>query len=230
MIRFFAALAAFELCSPRTQPTKLYMTDDQNKGRQDLSSKAKDAARPAPDDRDATIERLERAVAEERQHGAMLLKTAEELRFKTGILETSYATQLEDARLRSETAERGLADQQAQMAALETAHEEALRLLAEARAELESVSADPGQLRGAPGPADRMPINTISQDDAESRAQEGSLTINKLMRDSSWADEGQPGGHKKKHPETPVLSDQDAPPEELIAPELVFTVEGDDDS
>ena len=206
------------------------MTDDQIKNPQDLASKAKGAAPPAPDDRDATIERLERAVAEERQHGAMLLKTAEELRFKAGILETSYAKQLEDARLHSETAERELADQQAQMAALETAHEEAMRLLAEARAELERVSAGSDQLRKAPGPTDGMKINTIAQDDAESRAQEGSLTINKLMRDSSWADERQPGGHEKKHPEAQVLSDQDSPPEELIAPELVFTVEGDDDS
>jgi len=209
---------------------KLCMTDDRNKGRQGLPSKTRDTALPAPDDRDAIIERLGRAVAEERQHGAMLLKTAEELRFKAGILETSYATQLEDARLRSETAERELADRQAQMAALETAHEEAMRLLAEARAELERVSADPGQLREAPGPTDGMQISAIKKDDTESRAQEGSLTINKLMRDSSWADDGQPGGHDKKHPEAQVLSDQDSTPEELIAPELVFTVEGDDNS
>ena len=67
----------------------------------------------------------------------MLPKTVEELRFKAGILEKSYATQLEDARLHSETANRELADQQAPMAALETAHEDAMRLLAEARAELE---------------------------------------------------------------------------------------------
>jgi len=215
----------------RTQLTKLCMTDDRNKGRQGLPSKTRDAALPAPDDRDAIIERLERAVAEERQHGAVLLKTAEELRFKAGILETSYATQLEDARLRSETAERELADRQAQMAALETAHEEAMRLLAEARAELERVSADPGQVRKAPGPTDGMQISsTTTQDDTESQAQEGSLTINKLMRDSSWADEGQPGGHEKKHPEAQVPTDQDSTPEELIAPELVFTVEGDDDS
>jgi len=206
------------------------MTDDQIKDRQDLPNKAEGAAPPAPDDRDAIIGRLERAVAEERQHAAMLRKTAEELRFKVGILEKSYAKQLEDARLRSETAERELADQQARMAALETAHEDAMRLLTEARTELEHIPADRGQLRNALTSTDGMQINAIAQDDAESRVEEGSQTINRLMIDSSWADERQPVGHEKEHPEAQVRADQDLPAEELVAPELVFTAKGDDDS
>lgn len=205
------------------------MTDDQIKDCKGLTKEARGVIPSAPDERDATIERLERAVAEERQHAATLRKTVEELRFKTGILETSYTKQLEDARLRSETAERELADQQARIATLETAHEDAMRLLAEARAELERVPAASGQLRKALASTDDMHINNSEHDDAES--QEGSLTINKLMRDSSWTDELRPGGREKEHPEARVpATEQDSPTEELIAPELVFAAKGDDES
>lgn len=198
------------------------MTDDQTKGRKDLPNETSGVASSAPDERDATIERLERAVAEERQHAATLRKTVEDLRFKTGILETSYTKQLEDARLRGETAVRELADQQAQMAALETAHEDALRLLAEARAELERVPDARGQLRKA--------LASTDGTQAGAESQEGSLTINRLMRDSRWAEERQSGDHEEEHPEAQVPVEQDSPTEELVAPELVFTAEGDDGS
>ncbi len=203
------------------------MAGNQIKDLLSLPNKAKGAAPSTPDERGATIERLEHEVAEERQHAAMLCKTVEELRFKAGILEKSYAKQLEDARLRSETAERELADQQARIAALETAHEDAMRLLAEARRELERAPADRGQSRKALASTDSMRMNASAQDDAESGAQEGLPTINELMTDSSWADEGQPVGHEKEHPEEQVRADQESSPEELIAPDLVYTVKGD---
>jgi chromosome segregation ATPase len=205
------------------------MTDDQIKDPPGLSNDAEGAAPPAPDHRDAIIERLERAVAGEREHAATLRKTAEELRFRVGILEKSYAKQLEDARLRSETAERELADQRDRMAALETAHEDAVRLLAEARTDLERIRADRGQLPKAFPPTHGVQINTTAQDDAESRGEEGSQTINRLMMGSSWADEGQPVGPEKEHPEAQARSDQDLPAEELVAPELVFAAKRDHD-
>ena len=198
------------------------MTDDKLKDPEGLPNETGDVASSAPDERDATIERLERAIAAEREHAATLRKTVEELRFRADILETSYTKQLDDAWLRSETAERELADQQAQMAALETDHENALKLLAEARAELERVPAARGQRRKTLASIDG------AQDAAELADQEG--TINKLMRDSSWAEERQSGEHEKKHPAASVPDEQDSPTEELVAPELVFTAEGDDES
>ena len=206
------------------------MADDQIKEPLGLPNKASGAAESATDERDATIERLERGIAEERQHTAMLRKTAEELRFKAEILETSYAKQLEDARLRSETAERELADQQAQIAALEAAHEDAMRLLTEARRELDRTPAGSGQLSKAVTSADGMRINSIGQDDAESQVQEGSLTINRLMKDSSWAGELEPIGHEKEDSEEHVRADQESTSEELIAPDLVFAAKRDANS
>lgn len=201
------------------------MTEDRIKDRQALPNKAKSAPPSAPDDRDAIIERLERAIAEESQHTAMLRKAAEESHFKAEILEKSYAKQLKDARLRSEAAERELADLKARMAELETAHEDAKRLLTKARTELEFSPSDRVQLRKALVSTDGTEID---QHDAESPVEEGSLTIDELMRDSNWAEEQPPVGREKEHPET--QTDQDLPPEEMISADLVFTVEGDDNS
>ena len=202
------------------------MTDDHIKDHQGLPNKAKDAAPTAPDNRDAVIERLERAVAEEREHAAMLRKTAEELRFKARVLEKSYAKQLEDARMCRETAERELADQQARMAALDSAREDAMRLLAETRTELERITADRDKLRKALASTDGMQIKTIAQDNTESRAEDSLLTINRLMKDSSLAGERRPVGREKEHADAQVRAGQESPSEELIAPELVFTVKG----
>ena len=47
-----------------------------------LASKLKREDPPGPDERDATIEKLERAIAEERDHSATLRKTIDELHFK----------------------------------------------------------------------------------------------------------------------------------------------------
>ena len=201
------------------------MTENRIKDRQALPNKAKSAPPSARDDRDATIERLERAIAEESQHTAMLRKAAEESRFKAEILEKSYAKQLKDARLRSEAAERELADLKARLAELETAHEDAKRLLTKARTELEFSPSNRVQLRKTLASTDGTEID---QHDAESPVEEGSLTIDELMRDSNWAEEHPPVGREKEHSET--RTDQDSPPEELISPDLVFTVEGDDNS
>jgi DNA repair exonuclease SbcCD ATPase subunit len=84
-----------------------------------------------PDERDATIERLERAIAEERQHSAALRTTIEELRFQLDILERSYSKQLADARQRGETAEQEATDLRARVSELEAAHEQAVRKSAE---------------------------------------------------------------------------------------------------
>jgi len=206
------------------------MADDQTKDAPGLPDKVEGAAESARDERDATIERLESAIAEERQHSATLRKTAEELRFKAEILETSYAKQLEDARLRSETAERDLADQQAQIAALETAHEDAMQSLAQARRELDRAPANAGKLRRALASTDGTGTDSIAQDDTESQVQEGSLTINTLMKDSSWAGELEPIGHEEENSEEQERADEESTSEELIAPDLVFTVKRNDNS
>lgn len=194
------------------------MTHDQAKRRPGHSKKVEAAAPLDADERDTIIERLERALAEEREHTATLRKRVEDLRFKAGILETSYTTQLEDARQRADKAEGELADLRNRMVTLESAHEDAMRLLAEARAELDRAPAQPDRLRKALAAS-------VSQHVPESELEEGSRTINKLMSDPSWAQEDQPGDDEEEP--TP---EQQPPAEDLIDPELVFTVEGEEDT
>ena len=68
---------------------------------------------PPSDTQNLEAERLEQALAEERQHAATLRASVEDLRFKMTILEKSYAKQLADARTRAEAAEKGLAEEKA---------------------------------------------------------------------------------------------------------------------
>lgn len=200
------------------------MTHDQAKGRPGHSKTVEAAAPPDADERDTIIERLERALAEECEHTATLRKRVEDLRFKAGILETSYTTQLEDARQRADKAEGELADLRNRMVTLESAHEDAMRLLAEARAELDRAPAQPDRLRKALA-ASVPQIDANGQHIPESELEEGSRTINKLMSDPSWAQEDQPGDDEEEP--TP---EQQPPAEDLIDPELVFTVEGEEDT
>jgi chromosome segregation ATPase len=111
------------------------------------------AAPPQTDQRDAEVERLEQALAEERQHTATLRATVEDLRFKATILEKSYAKQLADARARAEAAERGLAEEKARLAGIDGNHENTLRILAETRGQLANVAAERDMLLSnfAPG-------------------------------------------------------------------------------
>jgi predicted nucleic acid-binding Zn-ribbon protein len=207
-----------------TQPTPTRMSNDHSNDHRDSSANAKRAAASAPDERDATIDRLERAVAEERQHAATLRATVEQLRFKLEVLEKSYAKQLADARLRGESAERELAEKRARLAALDSG-EDTTRLLSEARAELEQVTAERNHLRDQLERAGVPHTRIAARERAASLAHDG--TINELMANPDWLRERQsaPDGHL----EARVRADQESPPEEMIAPELVFISEKDDD-
>src|SRR5690606_15949827 len=74
------------------------------------------AAQAAPDELDAARERLERALAEERQKSAALRASVDGLQFKLDVLEKSYAKQLADARQHAEAAARTPAERDADLA------------------------------------------------------------------------------------------------------------------
>jgi hypothetical protein len=191
------------------------------------------AAPPSPDERDATIERLERGLAEERQHSATLRGTVEDLRFKMGILEKSYAKQLADARLRAESAERGLAEEKARLAGIDSNHENTLKLLTETRAQLARVLAEREWLRkpaqGSRGaPEAPLPSREVL-DPASTAVDRDEGTINALMADLSV-----PRERPSARPEDPRLGaqardDGPAPSEEMISPELVFPKRRDEE-
>jgi hypothetical protein len=189
---------------------------------------------PSSGERDATIERLERGLAEERQHSATLRGTVEDLRFKMGILEKSYAKQLADARLRAESAERGLAEEKARLAGIDSNHENTLKLLTETRAQLTRVLAERDWLRkrpaqGARGATEAPVPSREAPDPTPTAVGEDEGTINTLMADLSV-----PRARPSARPEDPRLGaqardDGPAPAEEMISPELVFPKRRDDE-
>lgn len=157
------------------------------------------AAPAAPDERDLAIERLERTLAEEREHAATLRTLVEELRFKNEILEKSYSKQLADARERMAAAEQALSDRVARIAELEGECERATRSLSEARAALEQFSG----LGHAPG----------------SRIE----TIEELMQDTSRMRRPPEAIRENGQLDLKIDADQqDGPSEDMLAPELLF--------
>ncbi len=169
-------------------------------------------------ERDAKIAELERQLAEERVNAATLREASDSLRFKTEILEKSYAKQLTDARAKLATVEKAVADQKAHQIAYGADHEETVRLLKETRAELEQVKLDRDQHRaqarrtGWTGPA-------ASAADSSEPA-EG--TINQLMAGASWLTKPKAsvGGSNLA---AQVAAPDEAPVADMLAPELVFT-------
>jgi hypothetical protein len=188
------------------------------------------ASAPAPpDERDATIKRLERNVAEERQNSALLRDTVEGLRFKLEVLEKGYSKQLADARVRTENAERELGEQRARLAELGTGGEDTIKLLAETRAELARARAVREQPRTqVPSNDNRRTASRVAEP-ADEELIDGWLTINSLIADTSWLREGSAGGEENAHLRAQVRVEQEAPPEEMISPELVFSARDKDD-
>src|SRR5881394_1941608 len=98
-------------------------------------------------DRDARLAELERQLAEERANTATLREESDGFRFKTEILEKSYAKQLADTRAKLAAAEQAAAEQKAHQVAYGADHEETARLLKEARHEVAQLKLECDQLR-----------------------------------------------------------------------------------
>jgi len=185
-------------------------------------------AEPAvPDERDALIGRLERDLAEERQNAGTLREAADNLRFKAEILEKSYAKQLADARQRASAAEQALVEHRANTEAFGADREETVRLLKEARAELAQTKLDRDQLRqqlSRGNSFDRSPLPGAAG--TEPKTDGG--TINQLIANADWLKKKEPTA-PSSHLQARVSADHDAPPIDMISPELVFTKERDED-
>jgi chromosome segregation ATPase len=174
-------------------------------------------------ERDAKIAELERQLAEERANAVKLREESDGFRFKTEILEKSYAKQLADTRAKLAAAEKAIAEQKAHQIEYGADHEETVRLLKETRAELEQLKLDRDQLRAqarrsgwtGPGAAADTP-----------QASEG--TINQLMAGPGWLTKREaPAGSSNLAAQ--VAAPEDGPVEDLLAPELVFTKDKDKD-
>ena len=182
------------------------------------------AEKPAGDRHRAEIERLERAIADERQYSADLRKAVDELQFKMGILEQSYAKQLEDERLRSEKAEEKIAEQGVRIVELDQAREDAIELLSETKTELDRLTEERDQLRRQLASRDGW---QVEQPDDDFTADGG--TINALMNDAKWIRKGDPENDDRGAAKSGDVPDDESPSEEMIAPDLVFVARKSDD-
>ena len=172
-------------------------------------------------ERDAKIAELERQLAEERANAATLREESDGFRFKTEILEKSYAKQLADTRAKLAAAEKAIAEQKAHQIDYGADHEETVRLLKETRAELEQLKLDRDQLR-------TQTRRSGWTAPAADTSQTGEGTINQLMAGPDWLTKREKpaaGSNLEAH----VAAPEDAPVEDMLAPELVFTKDKDKD-
>lgn len=177
-----------------------------------------------PDPRDATIERLERELAEQRTLATSLRESLDAATFKIEILEKSYATQLAEARDKRAALEAELKEKEEILANLGGPHEHTLRELTDAVAVIKVLKNERDQLRkqiaqgGFRQPSERAsPVaRALSSVDETSDG-----TINQLIANTSWT-EKKPGvgtGQASAQVET----EPEPPHEEMLSPDLVFT-------
>lgn len=169
-------------------------------------------------ERDAKIAELERQLAEERANAATLREESDGFRFKTEILEKSYAKQLADTRAKLAAAEKVAAEQKAHQIEYGADHEETVRLLKETRAELEQLKLDRDQLRTQA----RRSGFTVPGTTAADTSQTGEGTINQLMAGQGWLTKREASAGSSNL-EAKVAAPENAPVEDMLAPELVFT-------
>jgi len=172
------------------------------------------------DPRDARIEHLEQALAEAQQRSAELQGEANELRFRTGVLEKSYAKQLVDARQRAEQAEQALTECRARLSELDELQGQAAKSIAHARGELERVSAERDRLRRALDP-DYCPKSGGGQASASAAGVE-SISIDDLLEDALWARERDRLARERSGLAGQTSAPDDPANREMLAPDLML--------
>ena len=175
-------------------------------------------------DRDEKIERLESELSDERKSSSSLRHAIQELEFKIGILEKSYSTQLDEARRTTEAAERSLAEQRERNAELDTARQDAIELLTEAKTELDRLTAECAQLRRRRGGTGASPDTPNGDAGHEDWSDEDEGTINALMNDASWLRRKGPSEEERLQAEAEKRAAEEAEADagDMLAPELVL--------
>jgi chromosome segregation ATPase len=190
-------------------------------GREPAAAPATAAA--APDERDLKIERLERALAEEKAHAVTLREGADALKFKLEILEKSYSKQLADTRQRADAATKELTELKAKLAQYGTGGEETLKKMEDMHSDLLNITAERNKLREQLAKADtRRGGGYGNKSEPRRPLDESSDTINSLITNAG-IDAG---------PEKPRAGDsntnqrvklEQGPAEIMVSPDLIFT-------
>jgi hypothetical protein len=199
------------------------------------------------DDGGATVERLERELAEQRDAAKNLRESLDAVAFQKEILEKSYAKQLAETREKLSAFEAELKEKDEILANLGGGHEHTLRELNDALTVIKVLKQERDRLRKQIAEGGfRQPTKTTkaralldpgdylggSATSASSRETSGGAadtsdddtsggTINALIANAGWA-EKKPGlgsGQATAQIEAP----QEQPQEEMLSPDLVFT-------
>jgi hypothetical protein len=171
-----------------------------------------------------SIERLERALAEETRTSTQLRDSLEALQDKVAGLEMHFEKRLGEAAKRYEKAEAKLLDQQERLNALGIGREDSMRALAETRTALARVVAERDQLQKALARIDGMQTETIALPDSEDEepAVHTVLSLDELMASLPSMEEA-PKDLVGYH--TQAVEDASDESVEMISPELVFPEE-----
>jgi uncharacterized coiled-coil protein SlyX len=187
-------------------------------------------AQSGPDPREETIERLERELSEQRDAAKRFRESLDAATFKAEILEKSYAKQLTEARDKRAALEIELHEKDEILAGLGGGHEHTLRELSDALTVIKVLKRERDQLRkqlaqgGFRQPSER-PARTApapaggGQADAMDDTSGG--TINELIANAGWAERKPAVGTGQATAR--VGAEPEAPHEEMLAPDLVFT-------
>jgi hypothetical protein len=180
------------------------------------------------DSRDETIARLERELAAQHEAAKTLREALDAATFKAETLEKSYAKQLAEARDKRAAVEAELQEKDQILAGLGGGHEHTLRELADAVAVIKVLKGERDQLRkqiaqggfrSADRPVHERPARTaLAAEDTSDGTSDG--TINALIANAGWAEKKPNAGEGHA---TALVTAQDTPHEEMIAPDLVFT-------
>jgi chromosome segregation ATPase len=186
-------------------------------------------APPSPDERDLKIERLERALAEEKAHAVTLREAGDAQKFKIETLEKSYSKQLVDARQRADVVTKELTELKAKLAQYGSGGEETLKKLEDMHSELLNVTAERNKLREQLAKADTRRSGGYGSKTQPRRAlDESSDTINSLITNAGIdAGPEKPRGGDSNLNARVKLEQGSA--EIMVSPDLIFTEKDKDD-
>ena len=187
------------------------------------------AAPAAPDERDLKIERLERALAEEKAHAVTLREASDAQKFKLETLEKGYSKQLADARQRADMATKELTELKAKLGQYGTGGEETLKKIEEMHSELVNMTAERNKLREQLAKLDTRRAGGYGNKTEPRRPlDESSDTINSLITNAGI----DPGPEKPRAGDSNTnqrVKLEQASSEIMVSPDLIFTDKDKDD-
>jgi len=182
----------------------------------------------APDERELKIDRLERALAEEKAHVVALREASDAQKFKLETLEKGYSKQLADARQRADMATKELTELKAKLALYGSGGEEALKKIEDLHSELVNMTAERNKFRDLLAKSDARRPGGYGNKTDRRPIDESSDTINSLITNAGV----DPGPEKPRTGDSNTnqrVKLEQGPSEIMVSPDLIFTEKDKDD-